>query len=76
MRVLLEVGSDGSNVTISTRSPDISLSTKEIASIFLGGVKLRTLAINGRVQENKTGAIDRLDLMFSTSQAPWCPEGF
>ena len=76
LRVLLEVGSDGNNVSISTRSPDISLSTKEIASIFLGGVKLRTLAINGRVQENKTGAIDRLDLMFSTSQAPWCPEGF
>ena len=76
LRILLEVGNDGSNVSISTRSPDISLSTKEIASIFLGGVKLRTLAINGRVQENKSGAIERLDSMFATSQAPWCPEGF
>ena len=76
LRILLEAGNDGSNVSISSRFPDISLSTQEIASIFLGGAKLRTLAINGRVQENKSGAIQRLDAMFATSQPPWCPEGF
>lgn len=55
---------------------DLALDAADLAALYLGGNRFRTLCEAGRVQEVRPGAIARADAMFATDRAPWCPSHF
>jgi predicted acetyltransferase len=57
-------------------TPELALGAAELAAVYLGGNRFRTLADAGRVEELRPGAIARGDAMFATDRAPWCPSHF
>jgi len=59
-----------------TDDPDLELSAADLAAVYLGGNRLRTLHEAGRVQELHRGAVARADAMFATDRTPWCPSHF
>jgi predicted acetyltransferase len=50
---------------------DLEITQRALASIYLGGFRLRELLPSGVAREHRPGALARLDLMFSTPLAPW-----
>jgi predicted acetyltransferase len=56
--------------------PDLELSAADLAAVYLGGNRFRTLHEAGRIQELHRGALSRADAMFATDRAPWCPSHF
>jgi predicted acetyltransferase len=69
-RFLLRGAPDGASCDATTRSPDLSLSVADLATVYLGDTTLTTLARTGRV-DAKEGHIARADAMFGTEIAPW-----
>jgi predicted acetyltransferase len=69
-RVLLDT--DGTEVTCTPtdQAPDLRLDQRVLASIYLGGHRLRALAAMGLVEEITPGTLDRVDVMFATALAP------
>jgi predicted acetyltransferase len=57
-------------------APDLALDAADLAALYLGGTRFRTLFEAGRVEELRPGAIARADAMFTTDRAPWCPSHF
>jgi predicted acetyltransferase len=57
-------------------APDLALDAADLAALYLGGNRFRTLFEAGRVEELRPGAIARADAMFATDRAPWCPSHF
>jgi predicted acetyltransferase len=57
-------------------NPDLELSAADLAAVYLGGNRFRTLHQAGRIQELRRGALARADAMFATDRAPWCPSFF
>jgi predicted acetyltransferase len=55
---------------------DLELDVRDLAAVYLGGFSFARLALAGRVQELRAGALARADEMFRTERAPWCPEIF
>jgi predicted acetyltransferase len=70
-RFLLDT--DGAEVACSptTDAPDLRLDQQVLASIYLGGHRLRALASVGLVEEVTPGALDRVDALFATALAPF-----
>jgi predicted acetyltransferase len=60
----------------STDDPDLELSAADLAAVYLGGNRFRTLHEAGRIQELHGGALARADAMFATDRTPWCPSHF
>ena len=56
--------------------PELALSASTLASAYLGGVSLTTLAAAGQVRERRAGALEGTALAFSSDVQPWCPHGF
>jgi predicted acetyltransferase len=56
--------------------PDLELDVADLAAVYLGGNRFRTLHEAGRVRELRSGAVARADAMFGTDRAPWCPSHF
>ena len=50
---------------------DVEITQRALASIYLGGFRLRSLLSAGVATEHTAGALERVDLMFSTPLAPW-----
>jgi predicted acetyltransferase len=50
---------------------DVEITQRALASIYLGGFRLGELRITGMARERTSGALARLDLMFSIPIAPW-----
>jgi predicted acetyltransferase len=50
---------------------DLEIAQRALASIYLGGFRLRELQLSGVARECTRGALARADLMFSTSLPPW-----
>tara|TARA_Y100000588_G_scaffold335911_1_gene376379 strand:+ start:576 stop:1808 length:1233 start_codon:yes stop_codon:yes gene_type:complete len=75
-RFELSGGPDGSRCTPTRKVPNITLPTATLATIYLGGTKLKELERAGRVEENTEGSIEIADAMFATVRAPWCPMMF
>ena len=50
---------------------DLEITQRGLASIYLGGFRLRELLLAGVVEERTPGALALADLMFSTPAAPW-----
>lgn len=72
----LEGGPGGARCKPTTESPDISLPASDLASAYLGGTTLSSLARAGRVEEHSSGALRRADDMFRTQLQPWWPNEF
>jgi predicted acetyltransferase len=58
------------------RPPDLELTQRALASIYLGGVRPAELVRSGALTERTPGALERARLMFSTRLAPWNATGF
>lgn len=63
-------------VELTEEEADLRLDVRDLAAAYLGGFSFARLALAGRVQELRAGALARADGMFRTERAPWCPEGF
>jgi predicted acetyltransferase len=59
----------------TTEAPDLRVSQRALAACYLGGYRLRQVALAG-VEELTRGALDRADVMFSVPLAPWNQTGF
>jgi predicted acetyltransferase len=75
-RYVLDAGPDGASCTRTTESADVRLPATVLASVYLGGYRLRPIAAAGLVDEVTPGALERLDAMFAVSLEPWCATGF
>ena len=75
-RLELEGGPNGAACRPTAESTDIVLSAVDLAAVYLGAARFRTLAQAARVHEHTPGAIDRADAMFMTEVQPWCPSRF
>lgn len=76
-RYLLECAQDGTAAcAITSAEPDLRLSQRALASVYLGGHRLRARMPAGDVQEMRPGALARADTMFAVPLAPWNPTMF
>ena len=75
-RIELNGGPSRADCRRSEADPDLELTAADLAALYLGGNRFRTLFEAGRVQELRPGAIARADLMFTNDRAPWCPSHF
>jgi predicted acetyltransferase len=75
-RFLLDATADGAQCRPTSDTADLTLSARALASAYLGGHALRTLAVAGLVDEHRPGGIARLDAMLTTALAPWCQTAF
>jgi predicted acetyltransferase len=69
-------GPDGAKCEKTGDTPDVSLSSKDLASISMGGYSARPLGAAGRIVEQTAGAIDRLAEMFRWDPLPYCATNF
>ena len=74
-RYELDAGPDGARCKPTTSDPDLTLTAADLATVYLGGPRIRTLAQAGRV-EGDADAIQRADRLFAWNVTPWCPEVF
>ncbi|MFE0106559.1 GNAT family N-acetyltransferase [Streptomyces sp. NPDC059009] len=72
-RWLLDGGPDSSSCAPTTRRPDIRLTVQALGSLYLGDESASRLASLGQVEELRTGALCRTDVMFRTGRRPWSP---
>ena len=75
-RYALDADEGGSACTVTSEAAELRLSHTALASIYLGGYRLRELAIGGGVEELRPGALARADVMFAAPQEPWNATGF
>jgi hypothetical protein len=61
---------DGAACLRTQDPPDLTLTPAELATAYLGGITLTTLARAGRVVEHRPGSLQRADAMFSWRPAP------
>jgi len=69
-------GPAGAECKSNGGAPDLALDAADLAALYLGGNRFRTLFEAGRVAELRPGAIARADAMFAADHAPWCPSHF
>lgn len=70
-RYRLSAGDDGVECTRTTAEPDVEITQRALASIYLGGFHVSEMRLAGGARERTPGALTRLDMMFSTPHAPW-----
>jgi predicted acetyltransferase len=75
-RFLLDGGPDGATCAPTDREPDVSLGVDVLGAAYLGGARLDSYVVAGRVAEHTDGAVAALDLGMRTSRAPWATTGF
>ena len=75
-RYHLEVAGGAGRCERTDGQPDLVMGTEELATVYLGGVSVRTLVAAGRVDERSPGAADRLTRLLATPRAPWQPSEF
>jgi predicted acetyltransferase len=72
-RWAVEGGPDGAHVEGVEREADVVMDVADLASIYLGGTSFATLLAARRGEERTAGAAARLDRLFRTDLAPFCP---
>lgn len=75
-RFLLDVSPSGASCTPTTRSADLALDVRDLASLYLGDESALRLAALGKVEENRAGAVATAETVFRTARRPWCPDVF
>jgi predicted acetyltransferase len=53
------------------REPDLEITQRALAAIYLGGFRLREMLLSGVARERTPGALAQADLMFSVPLPPW-----
>ncbi|WP_181808514.1 GNAT family N-acetyltransferase [Streptomyces shenzhenensis] len=66
----------GASCERTTDPAELTLSVRELAAAYLGGVSLLSLARAGRVGELRPGALAEASVAFGSPAAPWLPHGF
>jgi predicted acetyltransferase len=56
--------------------PDLRISACDLGSVYLGGFTFAGLDQAGRVEELRSGGVERADQLFRVDLEPWCPEVF
>ncbi|MBI4306528.1 MAG: sterol carrier protein domain-containing protein, partial [Chloroflexi bacterium] len=75
-RFSVEGGADGASCKPTASEPDLSLDAPALASLYMGGANVYSLAAAGRIREHRTGALQRAAFMFGWPLAPWCIQDF
>ncbi|MFJ4938141.1 GNAT family N-acetyltransferase [Streptomyces pseudovenezuelae] len=75
-RYLLDATPDGASCTATSRSADLTLDVRDLATLWLGDESAVRLAALGRVREERAGAGRGADALLRTSRRPWCPDMF
>ena len=75
-RWAIEGGPEGARCEKTGAKPDLVMTTSALASLYLGGLKLRTLADAGRIEARTAKAVATADGMFATELQPWCADHF
>ena len=75
-RYELEGGPTGATCTRSRAEPELTVPVEALGSLYLGGVSVHLLAAAGLVDERRSGALTRADLMFGARRPPWCTTWF
>jgi len=71
------LGAPGEAECRPTRAaPDLAMGVDDLGAVYLGGVRLSTLARAGRIEERVPGTLARADLLFACEPQPWCGTGF
>jgi predicted acetyltransferase len=71
-RYLVDVSPDGAECRPAPElTPDLALSQRALASVYLGQPSLRTQQVAGLVDELTPGAVARADVVFGTPLLPW-----
>lgn len=58
-------------VTRVDAPPDLTTDVAALAAVYLGGSTWQQLALAGRISENRSGAIEDADNLFTTTSAPF-----
>ncbi len=69
----VELGPDGSEVTPTSTSADVTLPVGVLGATFLGGTPVARLLDAGWMDEESPGGAGRLDAVLATPHAPWSP---
>jgi predicted acetyltransferase len=75
-RFRLTGGPDGAECVRTDATPELSCRIAELASVYLGGVRIGDLARAGLVDEANRGALARADAMFSVDPLPFSQTWF
>jgi predicted acetyltransferase len=75
-RFALEGGPDGAECRPTDAAADLALPVADLSALLVGGVPASVLARAGRVDELRSGALERADAMFATARAPFCATHF
>lgn len=66
----------GASCERTADAADLSLSVKELATMYLGDTSPAALARAGLVRELRPGALTSASIAFASPVAPWLPHGF
>ncbi|MFC8831286.1 GNAT family N-acetyltransferase [Streptomyces sp. NPDC057137] len=66
----------GASCERTADAADLSLSVRELATMYLGDVSPAALARAGLVRELRPGALTEASVAFTSPVAPWLPHGF
>ncbi|MFD6531220.1 GNAT family N-acetyltransferase [Streptomyces sp. NPDC060184] len=72
----LDASPEGAVCAPDTRSADLTLDVRDLASVFLGDESVERLVALGRIEENRPGAAALAGGAFRTARRPWCPDMF
>ncbi|MEN3360248.1 MAG: hypothetical protein V7637_4230 [Mycobacteriales bacterium] len=72
----LRGGPDGASCSPTRDPADLAVSAADLGAAYLGGTRLATLALAGRVVELRPGALAAANRAFAADHEPWCPEVF
>jgi predicted acetyltransferase len=75
-RFRITAGPDGAEVSRTDHTPDLTLTARQLASIYLGGTTASGLARAGSVTEHTPGAVRAVTAAFGWDRAPYCPDFF
>jgi predicted acetyltransferase len=70
-RFRLEAGQAGATCARTDADPDLVLDVAALGAVWLGGMRLASLARAGRVRQARPGVLARADAMFACDPAPW-----
>jgi predicted acetyltransferase len=75
-RWAIDVEGGAATVKATRAAPDVACDITDVGAAYLGAFTFSELADAGRVSEIASGGAARVDALFRTDRAPWCPKVF
>lgn len=72
----LDVTAGSASCARTEDDPDIACSAADLGATYLGGATFRQLHRAGRVNEVRSGGLERADILFASDPAPWSSVSF